>query len=112
MSEQPFKSAAIFVDDGFPEASEYDSNFFRYRVDDPADFQRALKRAQQALSPREGSVEPVPGASQDPASSPSNVFGRFFNRNPSSLFELRRPRERKERKKFRLPNPFSNPAKP
>lgn len=34
----------VFVDDGFPEASEYDSNYVSYDAGDPGSLERAMKK--------------------------------------------------------------------
>jgi hypothetical protein len=34
----------VFVDDGFPEASEYDSNYVSYDAGTPGSFERAIKK--------------------------------------------------------------------
>lgn len=40
----------IFVDDGSPEASEFDNNFIAYCPDEPGSYERALKEARSRLS--------------------------------------------------------------
>jgi hypothetical protein len=50
----------IFVDDGYPEASEYANNYVWYDASDPTSLERALAEAELLKGRREGGVSVTP----------------------------------------------------
>ncbi|NCC52157.1 MAG: hypothetical protein EOM20_13195 [Spartobacteria bacterium] len=53
----------IFVDDGYPEASDYDNNFVFYDSSKSGSYERAVKQA-EGMKPSQHVMPPIPTAAQ------------------------------------------------
>ena len=62
--------AAIFVDDGYPEADDYGNNYIGYDACDPADYRRAVALARCRLCELRGRCEQEPEACAEPRRRP------------------------------------------
>jgi hypothetical protein len=58
MTTSIIRGQGIFVDDGYPESDDYESNYVTYDPRDPRDYARAVEEALRRMSPAAGKWPP------------------------------------------------------